>query len=187
LIDWFPEAQVVFVVREPRGVVGSLVAHDEPWANGSLVEHIRLWNAAADEAARWADHPNVHVLRYEDLAADPIPVLKDLWPAVLGHDLDVTWLPHGDGDRYASGSLRGGMIRSDRIDSWRVRLTEREAALVLRGCAGRMERFGYAVDDRPASALHFRWACAREDVGRALRAGRRPRQFARRLAYRRAT
>lgn len=185
LLDWFPDAEIVFVVREARAVVGSLVAHDEAWASGSVIEHIRLWNAAAAQALRWREHPNVHVVRYEDLAADPLQVLGALWPSVVGHAFDPGWLPSGEADRYASGSLRGGKIASDRGEVWRERLTARQQRLVLQGCASLMAQLGYETSGHKASALELSVGFLFEDARRAVRALGSPGAFLRRLAYRR--
>jgi hypothetical protein len=185
LLKWFPDAQVVFVVREPRAVIGSFMAQPETWASGSLIEHIRLWNSSAAQAVRWRDHGSVHLVRYEDLTADPLGVLSGLWPAAVGHPFDPALLPSGDAKRHPSGSLRGGSIRSDRREIWRERLTPRQQKLVLRGCASLMDQLAYPTDGPRASSLALRSATLVEDGRRAARALGHPGAFLRRLDYRR--
>jgi hypothetical protein len=183
LLEWFPEAHVVFAVREPRAVVGSLKALDVKWANGSLIEHIRLWNASADAALRWRSDERVHLVRYEELATQPIRMLAPIWPAITGHDFDPAWLPSGESELYASGSLRTGAITASRVESWRGRLTEHESALVLRGSGHLMRALNYDTDGEPARKSRFAAVAIAEDLHRLARASRHPVHFTRRFAH----
>ena len=109
---------------------------------------------------------------------------KPCWPDVVGHGFDPSWLPDGDGSEYASGSLRGGDVRIDRVDSWRSRLTEREVALVLRGCGAKMSEFGYPMDGGQAPGWPPSHAQHQGGPPSGGAGPRGPRQLARRLSYR---
>jgi hypothetical protein len=92
VLDCYPEAQFVHIVRDPRAVVASLArkVHDDgrPWipldeAHVMVVQHMQ--NAAALE-----DHGDVHYqrIRYEDLVQDDA--------AVACQVLDGLGIPHAD-------------------------------------------------------------------------------------------
>ncbi len=95
IIDWFPDASVVVMRRDPRAVIASKLA--TPWmrrkvtppsAADGVVRHgrteliVRLadtWVDVYDDiVGRWRDDPRVTVTAYEDLVSDPSGQLRRL-------------------------------------------------------------------------------------------------------------
>jgi len=66
LFRLFPEARIVIIIRDGRDVACSYKAR----RGTSIGEHIDHWVAAAERARHYQHHPQVHVLRYEDLITD---------------------------------------------------------------------------------------------------------------------
>jgi hypothetical protein len=193
LLEWFPDARVVFVVRDPRSVVASLTVMDASWASGSIADHVALWRDAAKAAIAWHDDPRVTVVRYEDLVADPLVRIPEMHTFLTARSFDPAWLqglPDPDLGT-ASGSLRADQGVSDtRIAAWQGRLSVRDADAVAVVCRREIESLGYdvpAVSRSRAARLRVRFLAlqARRALARATRAARDPSSARRRIRYRR--
>ncbi len=66
LIKLFPDARIVIIIRDGRDVVCSYKAR----RGTSIDKHVNHWVIAAEYARDYGHHPQVHVLRYEDLIVD---------------------------------------------------------------------------------------------------------------------
>jgi hypothetical protein len=205
LLAWFPDATVVFVVRDPRGMVASQLA--TPWIaermakgrrslRGSRAYQIgwlaQLWQRTYGQIQpRFAGHPRVEVLRYEDLVTAPEPALRGLCTA-LGEAFDPAMLsersavpPPAATDEVASRSWGDWRLRNhadslapisrDPLDKWRRDLTPGEAAAVEAVCGVRMAHFGYRSETAGVrSAAAGLRARALLTAGAAEEAVRRP-------------
>lgn len=93
LLDRMPKARVVVVVRDPRDVLlsqrnwwrrrwrgsrVSLPTTARRWASYHPITTTLLWRGGVRQGERWADHPAVSLVRFEDLVHDPQAVLGDL-------------------------------------------------------------------------------------------------------------
>jgi N-acetylglucosaminyldiphosphoundecaprenol N-acetyl-beta-D-mannosaminyltransferase len=172
LLDRYPGAHVVHMVRDPRAVMASQknrwrrrsLAVDgaaavpryesvRVWVNYHPYTVARLWSRATRAALDLAGHPRFTLLRYEDLVAEPEATVRalcrrldiDFNPAML--EVDLINSSH----QSSAGGERKGM-RTDAIDRWRKALTRAETAVTERYCAPLMRRFGYAPVSRPRMA-----------------------------------
>lgn len=154
LLEVFPTAQIVHVVRDPRDVVAS---HHKRWGAAAALSAVGRWRTyvAAARAAGAAVGPGrYHEIRYEDLVADPEPALRALlaflgeqWaPQVLRHDEQ----PHDVAPRNrerAAGRRAGASGAGTAIDRSRVGARSPVAAvltpLVELRCGRLMRRLGY--------------------------------------------
>ena len=172
LLDRYPDAQVVHLVRDPRAVMAS---QKHRWrrrklaADGMQVPRYeslrvfvnyhpytvaRLWSRATRAALELADHPRMTIVRYEDLVLDPERTVRNLC-AKLGLEFDPAMLEVdqvNSSHQSSAGGARKGM-RTDAIDRWRQVLTPAETAVTEKYCAPLMRRFGY----EPAAAVRERW------------------------------
>jgi hypothetical protein len=192
LLDWFPGCRIAFAVRDPRAVVSSLkgLSTEFRWARGTTADHVALWRDAARAALAWRDHPQVRVVRYEELVDEPAAVLADLHPFLTGRTFDAAWLDDVDAAErtLSSGALWStSAISSQRVEAWRRDLRPAEAAVIFDRCRPEAEPFGYGPEGEPSVAEQVRFGAgaARRQAGRALRAAASPRRFARRLRHRR--
>lgn len=144
----FPDAQVVGIVRHPGAVIASQLRRGTSfpdalrhWRN----QNVRLLKAAARKDLR----PRLAVVRYEDLVAQPEPLLREL-VAFLGEPWSPDLLRHHElarergAARLAEGGTRtGDAIDPARNDRWKAELTAAERRELVRVTAALREVFGY--------------------------------------------
>jgi hypothetical protein len=146
----FPDARVVRMVRDPRGMVASYARM--PFSSPSIVFWALLFDRAGRKVAPFLDR--ILTIRMEDLVAGPRETLASVlefigepWDdAVLDHTRHV---PPDDGPPFpwvtdAYGPRRVGE------PSWPRDLTPAQIRLVERLNRGWMRRFGYLPADLPA-------------------------------------
>lgn len=75
IIQWYPDAKIICIVRDGRDVVKSLIA--APWIHNNLIKHCIMWREQMqliDElAGRYSN--SVLVIKYEELLLDPSRVI----------------------------------------------------------------------------------------------------------------
>jgi hypothetical protein len=161
-----PRSRLLFLLRDGRDVVDSELAGARPgsWASRQFpglvgiadsgrLDFARrsalkwLWRTEVTEAA-FAAHPGPkHLLRYEDLRADPLPrvraVLDWLGLALADADLERTVARHSFEEIPAE--LRGDdqFARSASPGAWREGLSEEERAEVERLIGPKLRALGY--------------------------------------------
>lgn len=162
LLELFPDARILHVVRDPRDVCSSLLAAGRDWgshwAPRSAYEAANRWNRYV-EAARGirprGDDRSLEV-RYEDLHADPAAELGRMldWLG-LEHDgdllaraaeaTDISRLREGEGDGpWDLADEPDGFFRKGESGSWREDLRRSDARLVEHVCREHMDTYGYA-------------------------------------------
>ena len=179
LLEIYPTAQVVHMVRDPRAVMASQkmrwqrrrLAADgvmvpryqslRVWVNYHPYTVARLWSQATGAALALAQHPRVTLVRFEDLLQQPEATVRQLCGR-LGMSYDEKMLDVGQinsSHQSSAGGARRG-LHTAAIDTWRQILSRTETAIAERRCAGLMGRFGYqssaAVPGSPFGELGHR-------------------------------
>jgi hypothetical protein len=160
ILERFPEALVVHIVRDGRDVVCSMREHpDWRWVDGSwqkvLVPRPLAWYAqrwVEDTAAgmAWRGDGRYVEVRYEDLVADPTAALRSVCERA-GIPADATWLAQAAaGAGRGSASARpqgrpeyGGAVSTVSVGRWRTDLSSAEREEVERRCGERLRELGY--------------------------------------------
>jgi hypothetical protein len=141
-----------------------------PWHRDSLHVTVAAWARAVDDARRAAHRlrrDQWHQLRYEDLVADPATELTRLC-AFLGEDYDPVM---ASPSRLASVAVPASKrwhrrthdpVTTQRVQSWRTRLTEAEIALCEAALGSRLVACGYQLSGapRPPRAEMLRYSIA---------------------------
>jgi sulfotransferase family protein len=149
LLRMFPDAQIVNIMRDGRDCVASL--KEAPWSSSDFGEHLASWARAADasiRAERRYGPGTYHLIRYEDLVADPEPHLRRLCafldeeyhPAMARpHEMAPVAVPE-----YKTWHIRTHQsVTTERVRSWQQRLTAGEIERCEAVFGSRLRRFGY--------------------------------------------
>jgi hypothetical protein len=164
IVSWFPDARVVWVVRDGRDVALSFrraqFTHNWIWV------HCHRWIHAARalRAARRRHGRRIHVVRYEDFLAHPESETRKLC-AFLDVDFDPSQLEAGPADDLVTPEERvhkaGANDRPDpgQADKWK-RIPSAEAAALTWVMREELVQLGYDTDSvaRPSvlRALYYR-------------------------------
>lgn len=199
ILDRYPDARVVGLVRDPRSVVlsyrdwkhgnsffdsednpdpdhGRAVAEDEARARRSYHPALLalLWRSQArallSAVRRRPDR--VRMVRYEELVADPETSVRDLagW-------LDLVYTPAMLdipllNSSFADFSADGG-ISTEAVRRWSTRLAPHEVAVVQAACGSLLEDLGYErVDTGHSLREAATWATTPVAAARSIGANR---------------
>jgi hypothetical protein len=179
LLEIYPAAQIVHMVRDPRAVMASQkmrwqrrrLAADgvkvpryqslRVWVNYHPYTVARLWSQATSAALALAQHPRVTLVKFEDLLQQPEATVRQLCGR-LGLSYEAGMLDVGQinsSHQSSAGGARRG-LQTAAIDTWRQILSRTEAAIAERRSGQLMDRFGYkssaAVAPSPLGELGHR-------------------------------
>lgn len=152
LIDMFPDARFIHVVRDPRGGVASMQRVSFFGADATfnalnrhkIMTHGRDWLARAVPAAQRME------VRYEDLVGAPQRTLEQVCtfvgaafePEMLRfHQNADHFMLHEAAATYNRTATRP--ISSTEAEKWRAQLNDTEIAIIERVCGDEMAEFGY--------------------------------------------
>ena len=70
LFRWYPKAQVLWMLRDPRSVTASLIS--KKWASSYVDVHARKWlDSAENYRQRWSKDERIMLVKYESLVREP--------------------------------------------------------------------------------------------------------------------
>ncbi|HEX5229417.1 MAG TPA: sulfotransferase [Bryobacteraceae bacterium] len=149
LCEWFPDASILHLVRDPRACVASL--QKVPFASGNVLMNARRWVRINQAAACFRQRPGYLEVRYEELVTDPENAVRricsflneDYSPSLLGASRLEE--PAEQGDR--------GELRTNRVSAWKDELSPMEIAQIEWVTGPNLEHFGFARDQSAASIL----------------------------------
>jgi len=124
-----PEAQVIFLIRNPLDLAASLKRRGE-WRR--MMRMIWGWNRGIAVAESWRDDPRFLNVRYEDLVDEPEPVLREICQSAdLSFEETLLDVPHVNRSEtpYNTESSTTGLDDS-RVYYYRDVLTPEEEAVV---------------------------------------------------------
>ena len=163
LLELYPAAHVVHIVRDPRAVMASQKKRWQRrrlasttsrvpsyeslrvWVNYHPYTIARLWSRATAEALALEDHPRVTLVRFEDLVREPEASVRHLCERIgIGYEPGMLDVGQVNSSHQSSvGGMRRG-LNSDAIEKWQDVLSPAETDITERMCAPWMRRFGYA-------------------------------------------
>jgi hypothetical protein len=153
LFDWFPDATVVHVVRDPRDVVASL--RNVSWGRSSTAANARLWVGLVRAAESAAGRSGFLTLRYEDLVSDPERSLRSLCRVLEEryHPEMLSDPSHETPDRPWFNRAYQQPISRSRVGSWHGDLSEGQVRIVEWIAGSLMKAHGYEPTMPPPSSV----------------------------------
>ena len=166
LLDAYPEARIVHVLRDPRAVMASQkmrwqrrkLAKDEnalsrydslrAWVNYHPYTVSRMWCRATEIAFGLKEHPRFNVVHFEDLLQQPEETVRKICEHVsIKFEPQMLDVGHvNSSHQSAVGGARKG-LRTEAIDTWRNTLLPGETGIAERLCGPLMESAGYSFPD----------------------------------------
>ncbi|NNE36157.1 MAG: sulfotransferase [Rhodothermales bacterium] len=149
LIEMFPRARFVYMMRDPRAVVSSMNSI-RYFSEDSILNALN-WNRSATVGYSLFETaiPESHrlTLRYEDLAEEPETTLK-LLCEFIGEEFDEQMLEfYRDSSKYLAPVIRTENVEkavtTSSIDRWRDELSASEIRAVENICREAMKKHGY--------------------------------------------
>jgi hypothetical protein len=129
IFNWYPEARVIALCRDPRAVVASHLS--SPWVTdelerprrlGAMITRLRLYHAA-ERASFWKEtygrylatnDPRVRLFRYEDIVTAPEQELRGM-ADFIGEEFEPCMIDDRTG---VPGSAATDTIRSGKWRAW---------------------------------------------------------------------
>ncbi|GAB4191177.1 MAG: hypothetical protein Kow00105_05290 [Phycisphaeraceae bacterium] len=174
LLDLYPEARFVVMVRDPRDVMLSqknrwkrrrLGAKGTPWWNALRtwagyhpITISLLWRSGIAAGDAFAEDPRVCVLRFEDLLADPEKQMRRVCEVVgLTYDPGMLDVPRVGSSHQADRPAERGLDPSA-AGRWKLGgLTQTELAICQRLAGEAMARHRYPLEPIAPPPLALVW------------------------------
>lgn len=150
ILDAFPDAKIVHIVRDPRDVARSM--RSLPWASSHVLGNAWLWRDwyRRSGSARSSHSASIFTVRYEDLVTDPEVVISAICDFIgevftesmlhPEHSADDVTTPAEEWKRGNRSSLS-----ASRALAWRANPNEFDTA-VSRLCASEIDELGYILE-----------------------------------------
>jgi len=155
----YPDARMVVVLRDPRAIMASMLAIDDPTQVAHPLSYARHWRKHVAFIEHYRHDPRLagrlHVLSLEALVADPEAETRALC-AFLDVDFDPAMLDSRRYFDYATGAAWAGNSSFERktegfnralIEKWRQRLPPPIRKLTDMVCGPEMSLAGFSPDE----------------------------------------
>jgi len=168
ILDAFPNARIVHVMRDPRAVLASQKARHKIrklggtnvppsevlrlWLNYHPFSMLRLWRSATRQALDLQAHERFRIVRYEDLILEPEATIKPLCEFLdVDYAAELLNVPHWGSSTVEHSESAG--LSSASLDKWRTVLDGAEIAYCEKQTREEREQFGYADSEDSRSVL----------------------------------
>jgi len=143
ILSMYPQARLLYLVRDPRAVIASLKSCH--WSTANIVTNAKVW---CNGVRQMREDDQRLIVRYEDLVEAPMDTLRHI-AAFLGTSVPGDLLEQETHDaveqRKAKSQASLEQISTRHRDKWKELLSvpDREGQIVERLCQEEMKRFGY--------------------------------------------
>jgi hypothetical protein len=161
LLQWFPMARMILIIRDPRAVYSSLIktTFDKVKTPQNLAA---LWSIGSRQLKNLKQRypAQVKIVLYEKLVSDTESTLRDLMPW-LGLAFDPVQLdysiptPQFNAQNEPHMSLASKPIKIERINAWKNDLSPTEIATIEIISEKQMKYWGYTFETKSFPFLFF--------------------------------
>ena len=147
ILDWWPDAQFIHLIRDGRDVALSLFGRAHDFSAYNTYYAAQYWQKYVDACRQQGQRlPSVQYLeiRYEDLLADQEATMR-----TISDFLGERWQPaqHAGRESNAARSLKN--VRQDNQGKWRRALTRWQIRVFESEAGGTLAQCGYPLLTRP--------------------------------------
>jgi hypothetical protein len=142
LCQWYPDAFIIHILRDPRDVVASLVRM--PSKPKNVLANADVWVRLNLGAWRARQYPRYLPVRYEELAMQPEEEIRRIC-AFIGEEYSSSMLVASPDWQSPNAWHRRAQepVTTARLGKWREYLTAEQVALIEWKVGPHMQRFGY--------------------------------------------
>jgi hypothetical protein len=151
IFEWYPHSKVIWMLRDPRSVVASLLK--VYWASNLVSVNAKHWKASAKLLKRhWQQDERVKVVTYEDLVREPVKTLVSVCD-FLDEDYCADMLtqrssqevPLTNRDRWMTKHLQKslGDLDISSIEKWKREIPCWRVSIVESICRPEMKHYHY--------------------------------------------
>jgi hypothetical protein len=142
LCQWYPDARVIHLLRDPRDTVSSLL--HLPSAPNEVMGGANLWLRRNLAARRLQHRPQYLLVRYESLVSRPEAELRRVCQFVGEEYSPLMLEPKADPTADRPWFQRAEQpVTTGRVGAWREELTAEQAGLIEWVVGHQMAEFGY--------------------------------------------
>ncbi len=174
ILNHFPEARIINMIRDPRGV---MLSQKKKWKRKYLgatfitrremmrlrvnyhpITIAKLWNAALSSSNRFKDNPRILNVKFESLAQEPIGTMEKVCTFLgIAFEKEMLLIPHAGSSTQADESEHLG-IRKPQKRSWTEKgLSRTEVYICETICAEFMNQYGYSSSAPKPNLLMLIW------------------------------
>lgn len=175
VFTFFPDAQYINVIRDPRAAVASM--RKLKWFDGRIEPGLDLWARSMRAVEPWRKvlHRDQYLdIRYEDLVADPEAVLGQIADFLTLDRATIstmlTYHEHVDETAMRYHARLSEPVSAESVRSWESVLTDDEVALIEHVTADWMAGYGYqavAAGRQPSRELRSSYRAHRLKMTRS--------------------
>lgn len=142
LCEWYPDASIIHLVRDPRDVVASFL--QLPWSDHNVLGNAHLWLRFNLAAWRSQHRPKYLLVHYEQLVTQPEQELRRICTSIGEDYSPIMLVPNHDPTADRPWLRRAEEpVNTGRLGKWRDQLSADQVALIEWLVRPHMETFGY--------------------------------------------
>ena len=147
LLEWFPDAQIIHLIRDGRDVALSLFGRRHDFRVYNIYHAAKYWQQYVERGHELGNRvtKNQYIeVRYEDLLTQPVATMQKLF-SFLGEEYYDHLFDTRESSNPGKTPLVHKPIQPDNTGKWRQRLTPGQIR-VFEGAAGNtLAKFGYEI------------------------------------------
>ena len=172
ILELFPGAKIVNMVRDPRGV---MLSQKRKWQRRAMgakfmtkkeqrrlkinyhpITISKLWNSSIRAAAKYKDHPQLHTMYFEKMVNDSQIEIKNLCQFLeIDFSENMLMIPQVGSSNEADKPDEFG-IKTERAGNWeKGGLNNGELWFCQNICGDNMKQFGYTVNKVNPNPLYI--------------------------------
>ncbi|MDJ0579747.1 sulfotransferase [Crocosphaera sp.] len=150
LFRWYPHAQVIWMLRDPRAVSSSLIT--KKWASSYIDVHARKWCESVENfRKKWSKDEHIILVKYESLVREPEQEMSRIC-----YFLQEQYSPLIISENHKSPSIFGlnhnidpsvqevlAPVHKMALEKWREKLSSYQIAVVEHLTRNEMSKQGY--------------------------------------------
>jgi hypothetical protein len=159
LLEWFPEARIIFTVRDPRAVVASRLNMSKKypfsWWDSRTADDIAFqWQDSIDILDHWANDNRVYPVLYEKLVKETINELRKLCD-FIGEEYSTSMMNYIEvaNDLVSNEPWKDAVLKTitiDSVDNWRAQLSTDKVSVIEHFSRKGMNQYRYEKIAKPS-------------------------------------